>query len=63
MESNVHIQQLDRAPNAKICPRKAFSGLLTTISAQMLDLHEGIIAPTNSETSGKWDQECNFGWF
>lgn len=63
VECNVHFQQLDWAPNAKTCPRKAFSRLLTTISAQMLDLHEGIIAPTNSETSGKWDQECNFGCF
>lgn len=63
VECNVHIQQLDWAPNVKTCPRKAFAVLLTAISSQMLDLHEGIITLRNSETSGKWDQECNFGCF
>lgn len=63
VECDVHIQQLDWAPNAKTCPRKAFAVLLTAISSQMPDLHEGIITLRNSETSGKWDQECNFGCF
>lgn len=63
VECNVHIQQLDWAPNAKTCLRKAFAVLLTAISSQMLDLHAGIITLRNSETSGKWDQECNFGCF
>lgn len=61
VECNVHIQQLDLASNAKTCPRKAFAILLTVISSQMLDLHKDIITLRNSETSGKWDQECNFG--